>query len=149
MNRLLSLFFALLLVRTAVAAPVPDGFLFEKNDHFLTPSESLFFTYALEKGDEAELRNGIEFRIDDLAGNTVAEGEAAGFERRGSLAVFRLLTPEQSAQLKPGWHTLAVRIAGGEAGNDFFRMKFYVRANSPAGSSICSTASRRKDSPSG
>ena len=127
MNRLLSLFFALLLVRTAVAAPVPDGFLFEKNDHFLTPSESLFFTYALEKGDEAELRNGIEFRIDDLAGNTVAEGEAAGFERRGCLAVFRLLTPEQSAQLKPGWHTLAVRIAGGEAGNDFFRMKFYVR----------------------
>lgn len=42
-----------LFVLAASGAMVPDGFHFEKNDHFLTPSESLSFTYRFQDGDDA------------------------------------------------------------------------------------------------
>ena len=47
MNRLLSLFFALLLVRTAVAAPVPDGFLFGTDNAKMAIKEKLLSEFNL------------------------------------------------------------------------------------------------------
>ena len=135
MNRLLSLFFALLLVRTAVAAPVPDGFLFEKNDHFLTPSESLSFspTGSWTKVTTARTaRTAVDFRIVDLAGTGgLRRVSPRGFEQPGLPG--RLPAADAGA----GFRTAQARLAHAcgphcrQPANGrmtYFRMKFYVRS---------------------
>lgn len=61
-----------LFVLAASGAMVPDGFHFEKNDHFLTPSESLSFTYRFQDGDDSALREGVDYRVFDLANRALA-----------------------------------------------------------------------------
>ena len=116
-----------LFVLAASGAMVPDGFHFEKNDHFLTPSESLSFTYRFQDGDDSALREGVDYRIFDLANRQLAAGVARAFEKQGRLAVYRLLTPKQVSALKSGWHTLEIKPAADKQAA-YFRMKFYVRS---------------------
>ena len=104
---------------------IPSGFWFERTDHFLTPSESLYFTYEFN-GEPREIPGGVEFRVVDLSNQVVTEGKVETFEEHNNLAVFRLLAPEQVKTLRTGWHTLEIRPA--KPGNEeFFRQKFYVR----------------------
>ena len=104
---------------------IPSGFWFERTDHFLTPSESLYFTYEFN-GEPREIPGGVEFRVVDLSNQVVTEGKVETFEEHNNLAVFRLLAPEQVKTLRTGWHTLEIRPA--KTGNEeFFRQKFYVR----------------------
>lgn len=77
-----------LFVLAASGAMVPDGFHFEKNDHFLTPSESLSFTYRFQDGDDSALREGVDYRIFDLANRHACRRcRPAPSKSRGRLAV--------------------------------------------------------------
>ncbi len=121
MKRCLCLLCALF-VSFSWGAPRPSGFFFEKTDHFLTPSEELYFTYEIPAGEE--WKGGVEFLI-TKDGSRIRSGSSTERQKGTEpLIVFRLLEQSAVKQLSSGWHDLAVRPVGTE---EFFHQKFFVR----------------------
>ena len=68
------------------AAILPDGFYFEKNDHILTPSEELYYTFRLDSAKEQPPEK-VEFQVKDLADREVASGYGKLSEKQPRVAV--------------------------------------------------------------
>lgn len=107
----------------AGAAIVPDGFYFEKNDHILTPSEELYYTFRFDPAHD-QLPEKVEFLVKDLADREVASGRGDLSEKLTELAIYRLLKNSETGKLPTGWYDLAIRA--GESG-EFFHQKFFIR----------------------
>lgn len=105
------------------AAILPDGFYFEKNDHILTPSEELYYTFRLDSAKEQPPEK-VEFQVKDLADREVASGYGKLSEKQPRFAVYRLLRSNEVCKLPTGWYDLAVRTVGTK---DFFHQKFFIR----------------------
>ena len=119
--------FCALIVSMLQAAPRPSGFFFEKTDHFLTPSEELYYTYLVPAGEEKSLEKGIEFVVSRdgvQAASGTSREQVGNFD---GVTVFRLLGRKGVKELRNGWYDLAVRPVSEDGKGDFFHQKFFVR----------------------
>ena len=123
MRKLLVLTLIWQLAFVSGAAILPDGLYFEKNDHILTPSEELYYTFRFDSAKEQPPEK-VEFQVKDLADREVASGYGKLSEKKLRFAVYRLLGCNEVSKLPTGWYDLAVRAAGTK---DFFHQKFFVR----------------------